>query len=318
MNQKPKLSIEKEIANSEARIKERTEEFESKADKLDSKIQVYTRWVWGFVIAGFVLAFFGLYIYFSSTPETYGLNLLGDYFGGALASVWSLAGLFLIYVAFLGQKQQLLHQQIEIMHSQLEVKYTRLELKGQKREMKEQNKTLRQQKFDNTFFQLLNTHSNIVNSMDLREKKGQVTIKYEGRNCFNILYKWLEKFIKRRGKDMLLNPNEAGIKDTLDGYLDFYYEHQNVLGHYFRNLYHIIKFVDKSNIEDKKTYTNFVRAQLSSHELVLLYYNCLTGNGIEKFKPLIEEYALLKNMDDFLLFNPEHRYKYESYAFGGK
>ncbi|MBK8344630.1 MAG: hypothetical protein IPL12_15845 [Bacteroidetes bacterium] len=43
------------------------------------------------------------------------------------------------------------------------------------------------------------------------------------------------------------------------------------MGHYFRNLYHIIKYIDNSNIENKRTYTNFVRAQLSSHELALIF-----------------------------------------------
>ena len=31
--------------------------------------------------------------------------------------------------------------------------------------------------------------------------------------------------------------------------------------------------------------------------MVLLYFNCLSDLGREKFKPLIEEYALLKAMD---------------------
>jgi hypothetical protein len=41
-------------------------------------------------------------------------------------------------------------------------------------------------------------------------------------------------------------------------------EQPEVLGHYFRNLYHIIKFVDESRVTDKKRYTSIVRAQLNA------------------------------------------------------
>ena len=67
---------------------------------------------------------------------------------------------------------------------------------------------------------------------------------------------------------------------------------------------------------NKKNYTNFVRAQLSSHELALLFYNCLSKNGKVKFKTLLEKYSLLKNIDKYLIFNHEHLDEYEKSAFG--
>ena len=48
--------------------------------------------------------------------------------------------------------------------------------------------------------------------------------------------------------------------------------------------------------DEKYKYTSIVRATLSRYELVWLYYNCLTPVGNEKFKPLIERYAILKNL----------------------
>lgn len=38
------------------------------------------------------------------------------------------------------------------------------------------------------------------------------------------------------------------------------------------------------------------RSILSPYELVMLFYNCLTTNGRNKFKPLIEKYAILNNL----------------------
>ena len=70
--------------------------------------------------------------------------------------------------------------------------------------------------------------------------------------------------------------------------------------HYFRHLYRIIKFVADSPLlreeNDRYEYTCMVRGQLSRYELIWLYYNGLSSNGYEKFKPLIERFSLLKNL----------------------
>lgn len=310
------MTLEEEIQSATDRIEARTAEFETKISELETKIKTYTNWAWGFVMGGFAIVVLGFILYLHRDSTSYNLNLLGDFYGGSVASIWSLAGLFFIYVAFLGQKQQLLNQQMEIMYSQLEVKYTRFELEGQKKEMIEQNQTLRQQRFDNTFFQLLNTHSNIVSSMDLRKSSEKSSVISEGRDCFGIFYQRLKAHITVQYGSKRLNPETANLEDTCSGYEQFFENNQNNLGHYFRNLYHIIKYIDNSDVDNKKTYTNFVRAQLSSHELALIFYNCITDYGVDKFKPLIEKYALLKNMNKGLVFNQTHLSEYDDHAYG--
>ncbi len=101
-------------------------------------------------------------------------------------------------------------------------------------------------------------------------------------------------------------------------YLDFFTTYQDSLGHYFRNLYHIFKYVYFTDLiieEEKRVYSNIVRAQLSSDELVLLFYNSLTpinfsGNkpslGYPKFKFLIEHFDVLQNMSKTLLLDIHH------------
>jgi folate-dependent tRNA-U54 methylase TrmFO/GidA len=69
-------------------------------------------------------------------------------------------------------------------------------------------------------------------------------------------------------------------------------------------LYHAIKFVKNSELEDKRRYTSLVRATLSQSELTLLFYNCLSPVG-QKFKPMVEEFGLLKNLDHRLLMDSE-------------
>ena len=77
------------------------------------------------------------------------------------------------------------------------------------------------------------------------------------------------------------------------------------------------KFVDNSSIENKRLYTNLIRAQLSSFELALLFYNSLSDMGREKFKPLIEKYSLLKTVPKKALIHaPDEFPLYELSAFG--
>src|SRR5690606_19045944 len=106
--------LENEIQTATVRIETRKSEFETIISNLEGKIKTYTNWAWVFIGLGFLIGIIGLGIYLCKETTSFNLNLLGDFYGGSVASLWSLAGLFLIYVAFLGQKQQLLNQQMEI------------------------------------------------------------------------------------------------------------------------------------------------------------------------------------------------------------
>ncbi|WP_294198124.1 putative phage abortive infection protein [uncultured Chryseobacterium sp.] len=333
------IELEREIREASIRIEERQSKIESELDNLSKKIIKFTFWAWGFVWVGFAVGVFSIIMfYYTNTEKEFGLNLLGDFLSGAVASIWSLAGLFFIYVAFLGQKQQLLNQQLEIMYSQLEVKYTRLELAGQKLEMKEQNETLKLQKFENTFFNLLSLHHQIVDGIDeieametskgvrnlLKERSFASHInKNENRTIEHITIKGRDVF--KNSYQYLMNRIESNSGNNfLDNYLIVYSAVQTDFGHYFRNLYRIIKFIfetqftddQKENFKIQYKYTSMVRAQLSDYELLWLFYNCLSSNGKEKFKPYIEEFALFKNLPKEKLHNQGLIAEYDKNAYG--
>ena len=88
-----------------------------------------------------------------------------------------------------------------------------------------------------------------------------------------------------------------------DGYMESF--SPSYFDHYFRFLYRILKFVQTSplvtDFEEEYEYTCMLRAMLSRYELVWLYYNGLSDYGNEKLKPLIERYAMLKNLREELL-----------------
>ncbi len=91
------------------------------------------------------------------------------------------------------------------------------------------------------------------------------------------------------------------------------------LSHYFRNLYHIYRFIHESKLIDedaKRKYARIVRAQLSDEELVAILYNCLAegdGNGKSKLEfgypkmtRLVQQYDILQNINQESVIHPIH------------
>lgn len=93
-------------------------------------------------------------------------------------------------------------------------------------------------------------------------------------------------------------------------YQDFLMPNGILVNHYFRNIYQILKFVhcqkfdenEEKNHGIKKQYTNILRAQLSSFEATLLFYNCLSEQG-DKLTPLVKKYDLLKHLEKHWLID---------------
>lgn len=90
------------------------------------------------------------------------------------------------------------------------------------------------------------------------------------------------------------------------------------LGHYYRHLFQTVKFVDQLTYldpDDKIKYIKNLRAQLSSHEQLLLYYNSLSKFGQAWNDPknnFIVKYRMIKNIPLPLAgfgIKPENKYK---------
>lgn len=231
----------------------------------------------------------------------------GDSFGAvnALFSGLAFGG---VICAILLQKREL-----KLQRKTLEA--TQVEIEGQKEQLAAQNQTLQHQNFESSFFQLLGLHSEIVNSMQIRGDK-----EYFGRQCFGYLLPELKSRLK-----MAINRNRSKTEVFNDTYEEeFFSRFQPSVGYYFRHLYNVVKFVheheffDEKEFTEKKRYTNLIRAQLSSDELGLLFYNCLSDRGA-KFKDLVEKYALFEDMPSEVLIDEvdeEHRKLYAPSAYG--
>lgn len=225
---------------------------------------------------------------FSDDPQHWGQ--LGDYLGGVLNPTFSFLAL-LALLATLG---------IQVRELRLSVR----ELRNSADALVKQNETLRQQTFEGTFFQLLRLHNDIVASLSIPG------LSLHGRAC---LAHYCSEI---RGRLINAKATEDPAK-FLSVYAPFHEEHLPVLGHYFRLLYNIVKLVDQTDGIDQRFYTNLVRAQLSSDEVLLLFYNCLSPWGDQRFKPMLESFALLKTLPTDKLPSEVLLRQYEVGAFGG-
>lgn len=78
--------------------------------------------------------------------------------------------------------------------------------------------------------------------------------------------------------------------------------YQNFLGNYYRHLYQTVKFVTKQdnillNMEHKIDYLRTLRAQLSDYEQIMLYYNAISGFGIDWIKNLyFTDFKMIHNL----------------------
>ncbi|MFG0381995.1 putative phage abortive infection protein [Pseudomonas sp. zbq_18] len=224
----------------------------------------------------------------------------GDMFGAVNALFSGLAFATLIYTIHL-QRHELKLQREELIE-------TRKELNGQKLQLAAQNELMKSENFESSFFRVLEILADITKNIDIHRPNKDPLL---GRDCFSFFYRALSGQYADQRISTITSESDA----LQNAYIAFYQRHQSDIGHYFRTLYNLVKLVDRSDVKDKRFYTNLIRAQLSSHELLLLFYNCLTEMGQEKFKPLVEKYSLLKTVPLEHLLNPEHKFLYSDSAY---
>ena len=141
--------------------------------------------------------------------------IFGDSFGAvnALISAFAFGGMI---VTFFFQRYEL--------------KLQRKELEAQRMEFNQQNQTLGLQRFENTFFNMLNLQQEIIAGLELQIKKkigdDRVTVSEKGREVFEIIFKSVKNEIQVYG----INSYNESTKIS-------------ILDHYFRHFYTILDFI---------------------------------------------------------------------------
>ena len=235
------------------------------------------------------------------------IGVFGDFFGGFLNPILTFFTFFGVILTIVIQSR---------------------ELRLTKKEHQKSAESLALQTFENTFFNMIDLHNKSISelSVDINELgkalsedfKPETTVEkvtqgdYVGMNLSPKIVN--KQYIGRKVFSeviTLLSELNDNPEVILKDYNIINKEHNYLFGHYFRNLYQILKHVDSSEIKDKDKYTAYLRAQLSSYELALLFINCLDNIVDEgRFRKLVKDYKLLEHLPIIAAKNHENGAQY--------
>jgi hypothetical protein len=229
----------------------------------------------------------------------------GDFFGGMLNPLF--AFLSLILIAFtLKQNKKALEQSNEALlqnkaaldTSNLELELSREEFKKSVKALESQVDQANMQRFDSTFFSLLDqlNSTNELKSLDFVYKNIMRTDRYSNLSAPDDVLKLAKSFLVDKGGDMNL---------------------------YFMTLYQVLKFISNNHPESncynqysvnnleasnttpaEKTYANMIRARIGQQLLILLAVNCYHESDDDQFYSyylLIKRYSFLSHTVVFKL-----------------
>lgn len=206
----------------------------------------------------------------------------------------------------------------------------------------DEGKRLRQAQFQDEFYRLTSFLSELIANLEIRpkvEKNAQTTIFTDlsdkwnvepsdtdtknkelvvrGRSCFKYLFEEstdgnIKQYLIEQERLAKSENRETDInQDELRALIEVPF------GHYFRYIYRILKHIDESNLLDgiddaehiREEYSSILRAQLSTYELILIFYNALHPEFQNTSKRLIEKYAIFNNLNPkYLVLTSEIKY----------
>lgn len=223
-------------------------------------------------------------------------GVMGDFFGGVLNPAFSLLGLIMLLAT--------LHQ------NQKELELSREELEKSSQALAKQATTLEKQRFEDTFFALLDQLSRIQEQLlheDFKYYENGRSRKMEST------VNQLRMVLSGNAADRMYSSDEKLLGIAKMKLLDF----NPTVNQYFRILYQVLKLIATNNPETslsefteyqlesttasitEKFYSNVVRAFIPENVYDLLAINCsITGNSdpYHKYQLLITRYAFLEHM----------------------
>lgn len=211
----------------------------------------------------------------------------GDFIGGVVGTIITLYSLVYVYKTY--------RKQIEFSEYQI--------------------KTAEKQNFESAFFALLEHHHSLLLAIGDEKKRG---MDYIREVDYELKCRLVERDYDLETITIEKKDNETAIIDDI--FREIYSLYASQIGHYLRSIYHILHFVDSSDLTEKqkKFYIDLVQAQLSSSELFIIFYDGISKYGREKFHPLLDKFQFLENLvytDDYYferhksIFYPQTNFK---------
>lgn len=211
-------------------------------------------------------------------------GIFGDMFGAvnALFSGLAFAGLIITLIL---QRHELALQ--------------RDELEQTRKEFVEQNKTMKRQRFENTFFNLMSLQQHITDNLEFSNPDGADSFEARGRDVFKKFYLEKDNFDGTNGIKGYLK------KKSAERFLR--YKHIEVFNHYFHFFDGILKYIDTSDLIEKKEryqYAVMLRNSLSDSERYMMFYYYASSGTWHKV--MAEEYSLFYDVNRNELANDAH------------
>ncbi|MBR9861579.1 hypothetical protein GYB22_12715 [bacterium] len=277
------------------------EEIESRRKALNNSDEKKKPWylkvktVFYIILIGIIPWIIGLYHFYISEVT---LNELGDFLAGTTGLIWAVAGIYLIYLTFQGQKEQIVLQQLELLDNREEMLYTRLEMRAQNESLQNQTtqfktqsetamKALKQSQLDFKEKEFQFKMDNLKSNRELVKAKTKV-----GVEAIHEIYREINGNILNMVRDKDRDNAPIHHTDYVDVVRNTFMRYD--LRSYWNSMYEAIKSFDSSeNVEYHKA---IFLSNLTSYDFTLLVYLVNTNEG-NKFVHYFKEHALYKEID---------------------
>ena len=218
-------------------------------------------------------------------PERF--SSLGSFLGGITGPLLSFSGVLLVYSALVHQRKELVISQESLSSQMKELELQREELIETRKVYQEQSETMSQQRFETTFFNLIDTFDKI------REKN----------------FSSLEQLYNYRLGEIDFNLPEREIEEIINNnaFRPIYQQFER----YFQFTEMILHHILDSKGQNGDYYAHILYTMLSRWEKTTLFYYGLSSYG-QNMKIYFEAFNFFGlNFDESIIFHASHKLKYQ-------
>jgi hypothetical protein len=265
------------------------------------------------LLAGIAIAVWSLFQFTSGKGD---LDQLGSFLGGTVGPLWSAAGLVLVFVAYLAQRDQLALQQQD--------------LRAQSRQLEIQESEIRSAALEQLsrraqehFFQMLQAYRFAIESLDgskwrsetMYSQKG-TWIPVTGRRCIHAFRRSIQGSWDHHKPDVDKKSVSSPLEKTLQAARDGEIADHSAYASSMIALLDVVSLAGRMDIQLAQSFAAIVASQLSDDELVVLFYlGVVDQPRYFRLKVCAEEHSLFRHLDIAELLDPEHRSLYAERAF---
>lgn len=218
--------------------------------------------------------YFGMF-HGSLSDSSEEFSRFGDYVGGTIGATMALLSAYLVFITY--------RQQVEFSKEQMELS--------------------RRTQFENNFFQLLQVQRDIAKTLVVKRRDTMRPTRSFSHIGEDALYHVAED-IKQAMLELTYMTEEIDSMnfEQLRRKIDAIFSHavetygEQSLSHYYRHLFHILKFVKTSEVAKIESYLSIVQAQMTNDELYILFFDALSKYGYPKLYRIVAEYGMLENL----------------------